>query len=225
MIPKTSTKLKDAYCLRLANGQEWSLIATKGLNPWLTAFAKILELEKCQVDDQPKIIFTKARKKFTVRPKLDLPIKYPAKGWQRQNMGSIQFWQHDNLEDIICEVKHLKNDTLKITNMMQALRSIYDKIVKQGGFPFHCGMLEKDGQAVLISAPGSTGKSTCCRRAPKPWTAHADDAAVIVKHNGQYFVHPFPTWSDYLIRKSNKTWKVEKHLPFFLLSKLKVRKK
>jgi len=205
--------LKNAYSLRLANGQAWTLIATNGLNSWLKAFARILELEPCQLNGRPKIIFTKGHKKPAVRPKLNLPFKYPFSGWQRLNLGTIQFWQHKDLNDIICEVSNLKNNTLKTINMMQALRGIYNKIIKQGGFPFHCGLLEKDGQAVLVSAPGNTGKSTCCQRVPKPWTAQADDAAVIVKHHGLYFVHPFPTWSDYLNRNSSKTWQVAKSFP------------
>lgn len=213
-MKKTAKKKKNAYCLRLSNGQEWSLVATNGLNNWLKAFATILELKPCTDNNKRKIIFTKGRKKFNLRPKIPLSIDHPLKGWERNNIGSIQIWEHETIRDIICEVKQIKNEILQITHMMQSLRAIYQKVIHLGGFPFHCGMLEKDGQAVVISAPGSTGKSTCCRRIPAPWTAHADDAALIVKNkDNKYYVHPFPTWSDYLVRKVKNTWEVEKHFP------------
>jgi len=85
----------------------------------------------------------------------------------------------------------------------------------------YAALVEKDGVGVVLAAQGGTGKSTCCRRIPSPWHALCDDEVLVVpdKH-GHYMVHPFPTWSDYLIRRQTKTWNIQQYVPlssiFFL---------
>jgi SynChlorMet cassette protein ScmC len=66
--------------------------------------------------------------------------------------------------------------------------------------------------------PGNTGKSTCCRQLPHSWRALCDDEALIVRDdNRKYFVHPFPTWSDCLYQRSEKTWNVQQHVPLSVI--------
>ncbi len=82
-----------------------------------------------------------------------------------------------------------------------------------GGLPFHAGLIELDGNGILIAANGGIGKSTCCRRIPPPWRALGDDQSLIVRDNsGRYVVHPFPTWSEHLWKPSSKTWNVERYV-------------
>jgi SynChlorMet cassette protein ScmC len=120
--------------------------------------------------------------------------------------------------------------------MWQSLYPVYKKIQEAGGFPFHCGFVELNGQGCLLAAPGNTGKSTCCSRIPPPWRAVSDDEAVIVKlKEGKYVVHPMPTWSNFLWRDregtagwagntkppaTRFTWRAEESIPlkavFFL---------
>jgi len=48
---------ESGYCLRLANGQGWHIIATEGVRPWVEKLASIMELEACGPNGCPKLIF------------------------------------------------------------------------------------------------------------------------------------------------------------------------
>jgi SynChlorMet cassette protein ScmC len=105
--------------------------------------------------------------------------------------------------------------------MRLSLYPIYERALNSGGLPFHAGVVERDGKGVLLAAPKNIGKSTCCRRIPRPWNALCDEETLIVQDaQRQYLAHPFPTWSDYLTRGSNRTWNVQRYIPlaaiFFL---------
>jgi len=86
--------------------------------------------------------------------------------------------------------------------------------METGGLPFHACLAGHDGAGVLLAAPGGGGKSTCARRLPPPWKVLCDDETLIVRDpKGCYFVHPFPTWSNFFWRREERTWDVQKSLP------------
>jgi len=73
----------------------------------------------------------------------------------------------------------------------------------------------------VLAGPGSGGKTTCCKRVPPSWRTLCDDETLVLRNNvAQYAAHPFPTWSEYLLKHSSKTWDVRKNVPlqavFFL---------
>ncbi|NQT29981.1 MAG: SynChlorMet cassette protein ScmC [Candidatus Saganbacteria bacterium] len=219
---------KKSYALRLANGQSFNLVAYDETIPWLNFFAQILELKEGQTNSSPQIIFLD-EEKTEDSSSFCSSYNFPINDWEFQGARLLKSWTNSKSGDVIFAIKtkDLPSDTSKtstsrsVSYMLRSLQYVSSLVLQSGGMPFHCGLLEKDGKAVLVSAPGSTGKSTCCRRIPAPWTAHGDDASIIV-HTSEagYRVHPFPTWSDYLMRQSSKTWKTESHFPlraiFFL---------
>ena len=92
----------------------------------------------------------------------------------------------------------------------RTLLPIYQRSICLGGLPMHAGLAELDGQGILLAAPGDTGKSTCCRRLPEYWHPLGDDESlVVVDRKNKYRAHPFPTWSEYLWKRSEKTWNVQ----------------
>lgn len=110
----------------------------------------------------------------------------------------------------------------RIYNMLHSLQPIYQKSIENGGLHIHAALIEKDGRGVLLPASSFTGKSTCCGRLPSPWKALCDDESLIVfnKKKGQFYAHPFPTWSDYYTNRKASTWDVQYSVPleglFFL---------
>lgn len=105
--------------------------------------------------------------------------------------------------------------------MRYSLYPIYQKAQDLGGLPFHAGLVESDGKGVLLAASRNIGKSTCCRRIPNPWDVLCDEEALVMRTDQeQYVAHPFPTWSDYLMKRSERTWDVQRYVPlsaiFFL---------
>jgi len=209
------------YRLRLANGHEWNLLSSEEVTPWLQKLAGIMQLKTHELNGSPKLIFHLRGEDLdpTLRQGL------PKKGWKEHDIKSVKFWFHPKHQDVICEIGDDETHELSVIRMWQALAPIYRKVQEDGGFPFHCGFVAKDGKGVLLAAPGNTGKSTCCRRIPSPWEAMSDDEAVIVLNDKkEYMAHPFPTWSNFLWKRDEgdfrMDWNSEKAIPlkaiFFL---------
>jgi len=91
----------------------------------------------------------------------------------------------------------------------------------RGGVLLHGALAERDGLGVILAAPGGTGKTTASRRLPAPWRSLCDDATLAVRDSqGNYWAHPWPTWSFFLDGGPGGTWDVQTAVPlkgiFFL---------
>ncbi|MFQ5615134.1 MAG: SynChlorMet cassette protein ScmC [Anaerolineales bacterium] len=81
------------------------------------------------------------------------------------------------------------------------------------------------GQGVILAGPGGVGKTTASRRLPSPWRSLCDDTTlVVVDDQGQYWAHPWPTWSRFYNGGSGGSWDVQRAVPlravFFLSQSL-----
>lgn len=206
---------EKSYQLKLSNGHGWELKAHNGVSEWLDKLAYIMRLGPSETDRFPKNIFCKIG---------DFPrVKehYSAEDWFAYNNRSFRTWASNTISDVICEVNNAGNHDIEIVNMWNSLFPIYQRVQDGGGLPFHATLLELDGRGVLVAAPGDTGKSTCYSRVPNYWKPLCDDEALVVcGPNNEYRAHPFPTWSEYLWKTSNKSWNVQYSVPlraiFFL---------
>jgi SynChlorMet cassette protein ScmC len=91
----------------------------------------------------------------------------------------------------------------------------------RGGVLIHGALAERDGIGVILAAPGGTGKTTASDRLPAPWRSLCDDTTLVVRDSqGNYWAHPWPTWSRFLDGGSGGTWDVQSAVPlkgvFFL---------
>ncbi len=222
--------IKKTYSLQLANGHRWNIIATEGTEMWVDRFASIMRLKTCDPDESPKMVFiegTPEKCHDEITNNLDPNILkfFPEGGWKINKYSSngnkiyAKFCYNDKIHDKICFIDKANLDyydeqgNRDILKMWLFSYLIYQREQFFGGLPFHAGLVTIDGKGILLSANGGTGKSTCCRRIPAPWQALGDDQALIVRNNnGKYMVHPFPTWSEYLWRPSDKTWDIERHV-------------
>lgn len=189
--------------------------------------ASIMELETCDGNGYPKLVFIR---KETDKQRRGEPICYlapnmqdslPRGGWQVRKLPAIHIWYHRDVPDVICEFGHEGNHELDILRKSLALYPIFERAQSSGGLPFHAGLVERYGTGILLAGSGNTGKSTCCRRLHSPWHPLCDDETLVVRdEQKRYLAHPFPTWSEYLWRQSEQTWNVEAHVPlsaiFFL---------
>jgi len=117
------------------------------------------------------------------------------------------------VQDVICEIENERNPELDIVRMWTSLYIIYLQVQESGGLPLHAALVERDGKGILLVGPGGSGKSTLCRRLPRPWCALSDDQALIVRDaRKRYLAHPIPTWSDYLWQRSERRCNVEHHV-------------
>ncbi len=145
----------------------------------------------------------------------------PVPGCRSHDLYPLIVKYHEHGPDVVCDIGQEQDDALDIVRMWQALHPIYQRVQDSGGLPLHGALVERNGAGVLLAGPGDTGKSTCCRRIPAPWLTICDDEALIVRdEQARYVAHGFPTWSDYIWGRSERTWNVQRHFPlagiFFL---------
>lgn len=226
-ITKAMVNFGHRYCLELGNGGGWHIIATEGIGGWVEKLASIMELKPCEPNGNPKLIFTKRESKEKRCCNLIRGLNentlgsLPRKTWRAHNLGVLQLWSHDDVTDVICEIGPKENHDLDIIRIMLSVYPIYQRVLDSGGLPFHAALLERDGKGIVLAGSGGVGKSTCCRRTRHPWYALCDDETLIVRDDKmRYFAHPFPTWSEYIQRRSERTWNVQREVPlssiFFL---------
>ncbi len=91
----------------------------------------------------------------------------------------------------------------------------------RGGVLIHGALAERDGMGAILAAPGGTGKTTASNRIPAPWRSLCDDTTLVVRDpQGNYWAHPWPTWSRFLDGGPGGTWDVQRAVPvkgvFFL---------
>jgi SynChlorMet cassette protein ScmC len=215
------------FSLKLGNGQEWQIMATYGLRSWEAKLASILELKNSESNGHPKLIFIERKSSTaeywepTHRLNIETREALPRSGWRAHDRSGFRLWSHHDAADIICEVKHEKDQELSILMMRLSLYPVYQRAQDSGGLPLHTALIERDKTGILLVGPSKRGKSTCCRRIPDPWRALCDDETLIVQDNRKrYVAHPFPTWSDYFWCRSERTWNIQYFVPlsaiFFL---------
>jgi SynChlorMet cassette protein ScmC len=219
----------DSYCFRLADGKGWQFIgasADRYVSKFVDKFAEISGLRAVKEDGNRKILFLHTDEVPQMKPLSLASSSVPVPdntddGWVVYDHTSLKVWCHENIPDVICEVCDHSTDETDIINMWYSLQPIYEQAQNTGGLPLHGALLELEGKGVIIAASGDTGKSTCCRRVPAYWKPLCDDELLVVLDRERgYRAHPFPTWSDYLWKKSEKGWNVEYSVPvqavFFL---------
>jgi SynChlorMet cassette protein ScmC len=200
------------YSLHLSDGNSW-WITSDDENLWiLEKFADIMQLKESQSNGLPYFIFANSKSESE-------------NGWESFNLNAFRIWYRNNDPDIVCEVRENLNDTLLYLDMWNSLKVIYLRSFRMNGLPFHAGLAEYKGRGILLSADTGKGKSTCCRRLPEHWKPLCDDEALVVldKQRG-YVAHPFPTWSEYLMKQSENKWNVQYSVPLsaiFFLEKSK----
>lgn len=219
-IPPVRAAGEGRYLLKLGNGQNWEIVTTEDIGPWVGKLASIMRLKQCEPNGYPKLLFIREERVINRRqglppwPEEGISGNLPSDGWKAYPLPSLRFWVHPDVPDVVCEMAGDCGHELEIVQMGQALCPIYFRAMQSGGLPIHAALVERKGKGFLIAAPGGTGKSTCCRRIHRPWSALSDDLSfVVADKNGNYRVHPFPTWSDYLWKRSEPTWDVQSHLP------------
>jgi SynChlorMet cassette protein ScmC len=223
------------YVLELGNELGFNLISTKGTHNWLRKFASIMRLKQVKKSRYQKIIFIEAEslKKSTASLVSDLSKSIqkglPKKGWKIFNIYyGLKYLHNKYTKDILYFFISYKSYEIEIVRMQELIKIIFFYLIKKSKINLiHSGLLEYKGKGILLAASGDTGKSTCCRRVPLPWKALCDDASLVVfdDKSKKYNVHPFPTWSEYMLRKSKPKWNINYNIPLSAVFFLKQAKK
>ena len=124
-------------------------------------------------------------------------------------------------DDGVCVLPSIAYSEGLYVQLMQLSSILARAAQTRGGVLLHGALAEKDGIGVILAAPGGTGKSTASGRLAAPWRSLCDDATLVVPDAlGNYWAHPWPTWSRFLWGGSGGTWDVQHAVPlkgvFFL---------
>ena len=208
------------FGLRLGS-TSWKIAAGTGLGEWLRQFARILELDEWRTDRE----LTRGTEMRTLvilpqgHPGLSMPSMalkadglpdLPLSDWRLTRVHQLRWWRHAQAPADILEIPVDGSDDERFQLISQACFPLYVRLVGRGGFPLHAALIERGGSAVALAAPGGTGKSTCSRRIPPPWRAVADDLTLVIAGGEappDVSAHAFPTWSEYLWKRSEPSWK------------------
>jgi SynChlorMet cassette protein ScmC len=117
----------------------------------------------------------------------------------------------------------IDNDDPELFNIqvMLAAGAIVTQVESSGGLLIHGALAEIGGIGVILAGPGGAGKSTASARLPSPWRSLCDDSSLVVRDNeGNYWAHPWPTWSRFQFSGPGGSWDVQHAIPlhavFFL---------
>lgn len=177
--------------IRFANGQQWRLIPTDPLaEETVRDVAEVMQLSLA-----------------TGGPDL-----YIAAGW------GIRGMLKDPAGPAICLLPPGNHKEVRINPMSDLAKAIALRTLPAGGLLLHGALAEKDGQGVILAAPGGTGKTTASNRFPPPWRSLSDDATLVVPDGtGGYRAHPWPTWSRFRDHGPGGSWHVEESVPLAAL--------
>ncbi len=213
-----------AYGFQLADGSRWELRGDAPVARWLAELYRILACKPLEGKATHVIHFHGVGELsgfFNETPRFS---NSSAKGWESFKNGTIhRIWRHPDIPEIHVTLHEafLDHKEIRYINMWSALREIHRYALSRGGTPIHAALGALHGKGFLIAAEGGVGKSTCHGRLRDPWEKLCDDQALILpEKGGKFMVHPLPTWSDHLWRKSRRQWNVERFVPlravFFL---------
>lgn len=211
-----SLRTSIGYPLVLSDGCTWCLSGVDDCTKLVRRLAAIMRLKETGTKVSPTIFFCKSSFRDDMVDLVTSTSNFPGSytHWNLYDHNILRIWCHDTTSDVICEVKDIEDAEMEVINMWFSLHPIYLQSIERGGLPFHAGLAELDGQGIVLAAPGDQGKSTCCRRLPDSWRPLCDDETLVVLAQQQeYRAHPFPTWSDYLLKRCEGTWKVQYSVP------------
>jgi len=122
---------------------------------------------------------------------------------------------------VLCILRPCADWCALFINLVGLSLIIVRDVQRRGGILIHGALAERNGMGVVLAAPGGTGKTTASNRLPSPWRSLCDDATLVVRDQyGDYWAHPWPTWSRFQEGWGGGSWDVQSAVPlkgiFFL---------
>jgi len=94
------------------------------------------------------------------------------------------------------------------------------RVLANGGVLLHGALAEyepaatQEGVGVIMAASSGTGKTTASKRLRFPWTSLCDDLTLVVRGvDGNFWAHPWPTWSQFWDGRVGEVWNTSRAIP------------
>ncbi|MCX6689169.1 MAG: SynChlorMet cassette protein ScmC, partial [Methanoregula sp.] len=196
-MPIESKPIASCTSIRLANGQQWRFHPTD--TGAADAIRRLTHAMKLSSSSYGTILF----------------VTVQDSKWEERR-------QVPDGIPLVCILPPGTDGAMLAIQMMDLAKTIAIGTIPAGGLLIHGALAERDGLGIILAAPGGTGKTTASNRLPLPWHSLSDDATLVVRDGaGNYFAHPWPTWSRFFDNGSGGSWDVERAVPlaaiFFLI--------
>ena len=185
--------------LALRDGRRWCLEADD--NPaarLVTCLAEVMQLPACTGEGRRLRVRTGEHHRSARRPGHPPPgRRVPQVLWRPDEESPVECvvhpdWEHDALV-------HLVQLALVISQDAHTRRGVL----------LHAGLVERNGRGVLLAGPSGVGKTTLSERLPSDWHSRCDDTTLVVRDGqGDYWAHPWPTWSRFVPGGPGGSWNV-----------------
>jgi SynChlorMet cassette protein ScmC len=122
---------------------------------------------------------------------------------------------------VVCRLYPYAGEDGLYAQLLQLSLIVVRRSQIRGGVLLHGALAARDGAAAILAAPGGRGKTTASKRLGSPWYSLSDDATLVVRDAlGTYRAHPWPTWSRFVGKGREGSWKTQCSFPlegiFFL---------
>jgi len=184
------------YDLCLADGSCWIIAAgDEAVVPVVDQFARAMSLSEHASPGRFLWVFSDERSART-REGDQCHILEPAVG------GGVSFGQLLGLSyGLVCRV--LATGGV----LLHGALAEYDPAATQK-------MESRQGVGVIMAASSGTGKTTASRRLRFPWTSLSDDLTLVVRGvDGNFWAHPWPTWSQFWDGGAGGVWNTPRAVP------------
>lgn len=200
------------YQIELKDGSKWTLEAAIQAREWIERLAAILGLVN-HVDDRKtmQILVTCASNNPDSAAKWPFDITQKNSSIRQENITVEQEYSDNHYE-----IK-TKSDLSRTSfvEMCLVVFPIYQHSIRKGGFPVHAALIEAFEKGFLLIGRSNTGKTTSFNRLKEIWNPLSDDEALVVLDaENDYYAHPFPTWSEYIMEQATqKTYHIQNGVP------------
>lgn len=115
---------------------------------------------------------------------------------------------------VVCGLRSFTHSEGLYVQLMQLSLVIAREAQSRGAVLIHGALAERDGIGVILAAPSGTGKTTASGRLLAPWRSLCDDTTLVVRDSqGDFWAHPWPTWSRFVSGGPGGTWDVRGAVP------------
>ncbi len=235
LLPFLKDPLPERF-LRLSDGTRWSIRGDRNSRSWIESLVSIMHLGDAIEGDtggvECRLQIARPRNGWKpgggagLSPDLtekklnqaNVPDEFedfsPTANWQCLDFKTLRIWHQRNSNVFFCEVAAEEDQILRYITLWRCLYPIYLRAIQNGGVPFHGALVVHGNNSYLLAGQGGIGKSTACSRLPLGWTDCCDDETLVVRAGRRcYHAHPFPTWSEYIYQRSQKSWDVQTARP------------
>lgn len=129
---------------------------------------------------------------------------------------------YDNEDTLICKLNLIYEGDVLLGQLLELSHTFSQQAESHHGLLIHGALAEWGGYGVILAGPPDAGKTTASQRLKPPWRSLCDDMTLVVRdEGGEYWAHPWPTWSKFISDESGGPCDVQHAVPlkgiFFLV--------